>query len=97
MFHKVIEMHLPIKWTVKSKGDEKMASGLWDFLKDDVSWAISVVGIVLVVFAIGSLIVFKTIDSTVLTTGITGITALAGRNKLNGNGKELPKKEVKKV
>ena len=68
--------------------------GLWTFLRDDVSWAITVVGIILIAFAVGAFVVTGACDTTVITTGITGITALAGRNKANGQ-KEVGVSEVK--
>jgi hypothetical protein len=65
--------------------------GIWTFLRDDVSWAITVVGIVLGIY------MFKTgqIEASILMGGITGITALAGRNKVNGQ-KEGGVSECKK-
>jgi len=74
-----------------------MKSGIWGFLKDDVSWAITVVGIVLVTFAIGSWIAHGVCDTTVLSTGITGITALAGRNGTAKQKQEEEKNEVPKA
>lgn len=52
------------------------------WLRDDVSWAITIVGLILIVYSIGSFIVFKTCDVQVVSSGITGIVALA-----RGNGK----------
>ena len=55
------------------------------WVTDDVSWAITVVGAVLIIYSIGSLVVLKTCDIQVVSVGITGIVALA-----RGNGKQTP-------
>jgi hypothetical protein len=54
--------------------------GNWiKWVTDDISWAITMVSLVLIVYALGSLIFLKTCDFQVLSTGIAGICGLASR------------------
>jgi hypothetical protein len=53
------------------------------WLRDDVSWAITIVGIILIVYTVGSFLSKGVCDFQVVSTGITGIVALA-----RGNGKD---------
>ncbi len=64
-----------------------------NFLKwatDDISWAITVVGVILIVYAVGSFAIHGSCDNQVLSSGITGIVALARGNGKNNNSAPTP-------
>lgn len=52
------------------------------WLRDDVSWAITVTGLILMVYMIVSIVFKAPITESIISGGITGIVALA-----RGNGK----------
>lgn len=51
------------------------------WVTDEVSWAITMVGVIMIVYSVGSFLVHGSCDLQVVSTGITGIVALARNNK----------------